>query len=355
MEDVQKFIQDENTQYAGKVIEDINGNKYYVTNFGTAHPLFNDLISTETSCQTTPIQLGKSIEDTGMPIGYIWSSPCGYDGKNVRVGNIKQPATYIGCFADNGKVVGLDKYIGEKVLLEECAQKANEMGYKYAAYHQFECNGSNTYPNFGEDESQCPTTNNQRIGSGRFSAVYEINPQAFNIKDKQEVGKVAYINNFGMLRQYPNNNIQNNTGTCPTLIEDIDVEVWNNYPKASNMTVDTLCALGTVDPAVKQKLTNLNNQLIQLSQQIYEKIQETKQSNVNVTNQIGIEKNYLDDQLARFKTMFERMKKITNKKDVLNIMKEDSRLLSTSSNYNYVMWSIVATILLLLTIRHVRK
>ena len=359
MEDVQKFIQDENTQYAGKVIKDINGNTYYVSNFGKAHPWVSGQTSNFSSCQMDPIQIGKSIENTGMPIGNVWNAPCGYEGKNVKVGTIDNLTTYIGCFQDNGKVVGLDKKIADGLALNECASKANSMGYKYAAYHGTECYGSNSYPNVGEQSSACPIDGDHHISQGVFNAIYEINKQAFDEMEHDE-GKVGYVDNNGKIHIYPNNNIQNDTGTCPTLTEDIGTDVWNSFTSdpnnlGSNMTVNTLCALGTVDPAVKQKLTNLNKQLIQLSQQIYEKIQKTKQNNINVTNQIGIEKNYLDDQLARFKTMFKRMKKINNKKAILNIMEEDSKLLSTSSNYNYVMWSIVATILLLLTIRHVRK
>jgi len=360
MEDVQKFIQNENTQYAGKVIQDVNGNKYYITNFGKAHPWVSGQTSNFLSCQMDPVQIGKSIEDTGMPIGNVWDAPCGYEGKNVKVGKLNNATTYLGCFADNGKVVGLDKYIGGGLSLTECAQKSNEMGYKYAAYHGVGCYGSNTYSNHGEKSSECVTNGDHNIGQWIYNAVYEINPQAFNIKDKTDVGKVAYVDKNGKIRPYTNNNMQNDTGTCPTLTEDIGANLWNSFTSdpnnvGSNMTVDTLCALGTVDPAVKQKLTSLNKQLLQLSQQIYEKIQETKQHNVTVTNQIGIEKNYLDDQLSRFKRMFKKMKKINKKTDIFNVMKEDAKLLSTSSNYNYILWSVMTAILLLLTIRHVRK
>jgi len=53
--------------------------------------------------------------------------------------------------------------------------------------------------------------------------------------------------------------------------------------------------------------------------------------------------------------MFKKMKKINKKTDIFNVMKEDAKLLSTSSNYNYILWSVMTAILLLLTIRHVRK
>ena len=102
--------------------------------------------------------------------------PCGFEGQNIKVTSDNMSTDYLGCFADNGKVVGLDKNYGNNLSLAECSQKAMNNGYKYVGYHEGTgCYGSNSYPNDGQDESQCIVDGDHKEGQYIYNSIYEIN------------------------------------------------------------------------------------------------------------------------------------------------------------------------------------
>lgn len=175
------------------------------------------------------------------------------------------------------------------------------------------------------------------------------------IYSSSDKGKVGYVDANSSLRVYPNNNTHNTSGTCPSFIQDIDDTTWNAFERGDDMSPTTLCGIGNVDPSLRRQVGELNNQLIQISEEIYEKINETRAKIGKVGNQNNIEETYFQEQLDRFKVLFNEMGKINKKSVTLDAMVEDSKSKHDVYNYRYVMWTIMAVLLGLITYKQLRR
>ena len=165
----------------------------------------------------------------------------------------------------------------------------------------------------------------------------------------------GYINKDGRLRSYPDASMKNTSGSCPTTVTVIDDSMWDAFQHGSTMGLNTLCSLGSVEPHIRQELVEINKQLMAISQKMYEKIETTQQKIQTDETQMTVETKYLNDQLARFKNLFVKMKQVTNKEATLAAMVEDSVLKQSSIKLDYLTWSILAGLAFLFTIRHVNS
>jgi hypothetical protein len=126
----------------------------------------------------------------------------------------------------------------------------------------------------------------------------------------------------------------------------------------------TACNQARVDNSVKNsslhedygQLTTENEGLITTAQTIFEKIQELKKAREEVDLDMGSLDDKLDDQLTKFGTTFADIKRIRSSKNrTIDGQLEDTLSKENSSSLQFLIWSGLAILTILLVLQRIRK
>ena len=201
-------------------------------------------------------------------------------------------------------------------------------------------------------------TDGKKYGGGWTNALYEVN----RVGDPALINKIGYVDDDSNLSTYPSSMINTdgtitNNASCSKDIVNIDSIQWTNYVKSGkNMSPSTVCGLSKNIANEKATLAGLRNTLKTYSTQMIEYITYLESLNVEIAQQMGIDKTVLADNLTlytRYNTEFNNYKD----DDVHNIdgILSDSNIVIDEENYSYMVWSILAITLLLITLNVLRK
>lgn len=341
MDDVMDFLKSEKNKYLNKIIETPNGNKYYVNNSGYARKIINNNILNSTCGDITKlIKVNtNNLTDIELILGNNLGDDevCGLDGKNVKVNEYNSESKYMGCFTDKPDRALSTQLPGE-YSFSDCKSEAKKANAKYFALQdttsfngkKAQCFlGNSGYDKYGINENCVSMSTGQSGGGAWANAVYQTQ---FKNKSANSVG---YINEEGILRKYPENIIKNNTGTCPNNIEYIDEGVWEKFKQGKEMQIDTLCNLGNIDSNVKEKLNTMNKELLEIADEIKNKINENESeiNNINKNRMPNIK-----NEMKNVQGMFNRFEKMKKREKSVNAMMNDQLLRERSTNIEYVFW-----------------
>jgi hypothetical protein len=396
-QDELSFLNREASKYIGKNIKfETNNEIYYVNNFGQARKYPDE--SRGVGCPSDFINVGSlTIPELGLKNGepMYKGEPCGYEGKIVQVGSETTSkinlcrlgnaiATQSSRFSEtqyppqnaidgdpntfNHTKFGVGEWwqvkLGQVSFIDniiiinrrDCCQNR----FSRVKLDIYDENGNTTFSTtiVRSTDSQAEFTinvnkqglivkltqldnNPLHMGEVEVYGTYQISEQN---------GKMGYISGNGVLRQYPNNDITNNTGTCPNMIPIfISNSVWNSMKKGPNMTPETLCEFGNIDIDKKSRLEKINNNLMNIAENIYKKIEEANDTIKSLREKEKFESKYLDSQLSRFKRLFEEYNDIYKKKPTLNAMLEDFHLTQKSGYTKYIALTLITIIIMLFT------
>lgn len=406
MSEIMNDVKREKNKYIGKTIITPNGDSYYVNNFGVARGWFGKIWNNYRgkNCSGERIRVNTdNIKDLGLTIGKPMreNEPCGYAGQNIRVSMEK--SQLINLARQNGAMASQSSRHSSTKWPAHNAVDGNQNTFNHTKkgvgewwqvklakrsfidsikiYNRKDC----CQNRFTKVQLDIRDDNNDIIYSSTINRtqndqlifeIKNINKQGRTIRLTQEKdnflhmgevevwgtqettvtqGRVGYVTKDGILREYPNSNMENTSGTCPSYVKNIDEETWNAMTKGENMEIDTLCALGNMDLSVRQKLVSLNEQLIELSETIYNKIEQTKNTITTINEQKGNESEYLNEQLQRFRGLFNEFNQMKGKEPTLNAMVQDEMLKNGSKQYHYLGWSLFAILLLIVALRNFRR
>lgn len=155
---------------------------------------------------------------------------------------------------------------------------------------------------------------------------------------------------------YIRNPSVNNHNTCSEKVVPIDSGLWDKYPKGTDMTLGTLCDLGVISRPELAKLKILNKEIVGTAKQIYKKIKKLTRENSTLGKRMGIEKEYMDKQIRKFKDIYHRLQKekLSDDQTVAGML-SDADINSTMNSNRYIMWSILAIVVAIFTIHLIRK
>ncbi len=145
----------------------------------------------------------------------------------------------------------------------------------------------------------------------------------------------------------------------------IDTIQWEHYLKGLPMTTDTKCSIGKLESLKSKTIEDLNAQLTDVSSKLIDKLNKIEDKNNQMNSrldqggkQIRIDvKKYKENAqkiLSHSKSMNGRFKAntlegYTNNDNTDNIV-SDSNIVSTQGIYSYIIWSIIATVIVIITI-----
>jgi hypothetical protein len=145
--------------------------------------------------------------------------------------------------------------------------------------------------------------------------------------------------------------------SCPKNIVNVDSTVWAAQKKSTSMMdTSTKCGLSSAIQADQSSVDELAEQLQDMSARIIMLIQYLEGLDSTIILQMGINKNNLDNMLSQYEIYNSKFSQYNttdhNKYD--NIL-SDSDIVSSQQNYNYILWTGIALIVMILTIQVIRK
>jgi hypothetical protein len=254
---------------------------------------------------------------------------------------------------------------GQNFSVSTCQQFAQAAGYPYFAVQNggdgtSQCFVSNNLANATQYGVQVQTTtgsDGQTYGAQNVNAVYNVTTQGY----PQYMNSIGYVNLDGTLSYYPSMDVFNeltaNGASCPTEMTNITSVEWNNYPKAGDMTPSSLCGLASDIDSNVSAAEDIERQLEAVTAKILEKIRYLERLDGDVIQQLGINKDYLDKMTTEFTKVYGKFKTYKGKQEqkaVDNIL-ADSVTVVDSHNYSYILWSVIAIVILIISVVLIRK
>jgi hypothetical protein len=213
-------------------------------------------------------------------------------------------------------------------------------------------------------ESSCIKGINGNIYGANFSnAVYELD----KVGILGDLGKVGYVNDDSKLSEYPssmfsidkttNMPIINNNNSCTKNVDTIDTLNWDAYAKTGvPMSQNTVCGLKKATQNENINREVLRMRLASIADEIVNKITYLESLNLNLNNQMGIDKTVLDTNLKKYQALSKQYHQYKTS-DAINIngILTDSDIVVLQENYSYLFWSILAIAVVVITIHTIRK
>jgi hypothetical protein len=194
------------------------------------------------------------------------------------------------------------------------------------------------------------------FGTSNVNAIYELD----KVGNPADLNKIGYVDYDGKLSEYTSDmigadmTIKNNT-SCSKKIENIDSFQWENYPNSgSKMTPDTQCGLSRVIAPDNQSLDQIRSRLVDVAEKLVQKITYLETMNIDLNNQMGIDKNVLNQNLQQYKDVVTKYKKSFDMTNINGIM-ADSDIVVLKENYTYVFWSILAISVVIIAMNLLRN
>jgi hypothetical protein len=347
MNDVMDFLKSEKNKYINKIIELPNGNKYYVNNSAIAREI-NDVNNLNNTCGNIKniIKVDtNNLSSLELKVGEKLRSNeiCKLDGKNIKVSEYAKDSDYMGCFTDKPSRA-LSKKLNGEYSFYDCEQEAMKGGYKYFSLQdtnaydnkKAQCFLGNTedYKKYGSNTNCVKMTSGEMGGGSWANSVYETK------KKNKDGNKIGYINQDGILREYPNNEIKNNTGTCPSSFEMVEQSVWESFEKGKEMQIDSLCNLGNIDSDMKMNLNKMNNELIEISSEIERRINNNNSKINKLNSEVSEKRDNVKSDIININNMFKKHKNMQKDEMSINAIFKDQLLRDKSTNIEYTFWLV---------------
>ena len=194
------------------------------------------------------------------------------------------------------------------------------------------------------------------FGTSNVNAIYELD----KVGNPADLNKIGYVDYEGKLSEYTSDMIGadmsiKNNASCSKKIDNIDSFQWGNYPNSgSNMTPDTQCGLSRVIAPDNQSLDQIRSRLVDVAEKLVQKITYLETINIDLNNQMGIDKNVLNQNLQQYKDVVTKYKKSFDMTNINGIM-ADSDIVVLKENYTYVFWTILAISVVIIAMNLLRN
>uniref|UniRef100_A0A6C0D9Q7 Uncharacterized protein n=1 Tax=viral metagenome TaxID=1070528 RepID=A0A6C0D9Q7_9ZZZZ len=251
-----------------------------------------------------------------------------------------------------------------------CAKMAKGKGYKYFSVQGgnagsslcYVTNDLNSTKKYGTAELTYKGNDGITYGRNNVDATYEVQTPGY-LKD---VGKLGWMDNDNSITEYPRSmykvvddmpqDIKFNRMAGREILYVDSIE-WHEQlmnkisAKYPTMSDDTKCGLARRIQEDQSRLDALIAKLQEMSKIILNKIEYLEQLDVDTIQQVGINKNLLDDMLKKYSSYNKDFSQyITEDNYTYEGIVDDSKVVVAQKNYSYLLWSSVAIVTLIITL-----
>jgi len=304
----------------------------------------------------------RSVNGQGKVVGGGWANAI----YQVQPNNNN---TFIGCYKDNESSPAMT-LVKSNASASSCQQLAIERGNKYFALQGggqgsskcFVSNSLSESTKYGVSNPTDKFSDNKNYGNYAVNAIYKVTSKGYY----ENLGKMGYIDNNGLLTEYPKPMIKmvngvpsivNSNESCSKDYISVDSNVWQNQKKSSNtMTPSTKCGLSSAIQADKASVAELGDQLNSMSANIVSLIKYLETLDDTVIKQMGLNKDTLNSMLSKHTAYNSKFAQYRNEdiNNYNNIM-EDSKIVTAQQNFNYILWSGVTIVVLIIALQVIKR
>lgn len=143
-------------------------------------------------------------------------------------------------------------------------------------------------------------------------------------------------------------------GVNPT-INKIDSILYQNYPKGPTMSTNYQNDLSKMTAVQEAQLGQLYDSLNLVVSQMDAFVAQLRARGINVSNQIIQNNNFVNEGALKLQEIKQKIKKVSTRDlEVYNQIMNDNELLSTAQNYTYMIWTILALGVVIVTVNATR-
>jgi hypothetical protein len=198
--------------------------------------------------------------------------------------------------------------------------------------------------------SNCSTMEDSNMGGGfETSAIYDIGVAGF----PETLGKVGYIDYDSNLFEYesPTNLVPPGDSLKNT---DIDSLQWSQYTNSGKyVKSDTFNSYGMFNTQERNKIDEIKSELNTIASQIGEKTNNFISKNANISNKITDNNLKFIDSQDKLRSI-SRMNNSAHVNNIDGILK-DSDIVVLHENYKYILWSILAVVVVSISLNLLKK
>jgi len=212
--------------------------------------------------------------------------------------------------------------------------------------------------------TSCTKSTDGNIYGGGFSnAIYELD----KVGIMSNYGKLGYVDKDLKVSEYPASMFSinpttklpviSNSTSCPKNSINIDTLQWGKISKTNvPMTPSTICVLKDTRKYDQNTREELKKYLAIIAKKIVDKIIYLKSLNVDLVNQMGMDKNTLKRELETYQRYNDKFNNYDNSENanISGILK-DTNIVVLQENYDYLFWSILAVAIVVITINTIKK
>jgi hypothetical protein len=198
--------------------------------------------------------------------------------------------------------------------------------------------------------SNCSIMEDSNMGGGlETAAIYDIGVAGF----PETLGKVGYIDYDSNLFEYesPTNLIPPGDSLKNT---DIDSLQWSQYTNSGKyVKSDTFNSYGMFNTQERNKIDEIKSELNTIASQIGEKTNNFISKNANISNKITDNNLKFIDSQDKLRSI-SRMNNSAHVNNIDGILK-DSDIVVLHENYKYILWSILAVVVVSISLNLLKK
>ena len=261
----------------------------------------------------------------------------------------------------NKNNLGKLAYIDSDSKLREYPDSMISYSNDYQLYQGYDSGGNDLSTIQATTIDDCQNSCNNNSSCAAF--VYQSNTSTCWLKKKNAFNK--QINNSLVLGV--RNPMLTGSSTCSNEIVNVDTIQYDNYPKGTNMDPNTVCNKNT-QTVSKENLAQyegIKNSLYSLGQQIASKMENLYNQDNKIYEKLNMNEQDFNKSIAMYKNInnkiqannIEGMTSMNKKLSLndINGMLSDTDLIVLQENYSYMLWSILAVGVLIVTINTMKK
>jgi hypothetical protein len=157
------------------------------------------------------------------------------------------------------------------------------------------------------------------------------------------------------LELYVRNKSVTNNNSCNKTVEPSTVTNWELFPMGEKMSMDTLCNLGAITEKERNELEQKHIKLSGIADIIKNKLQYLTKEKSKIDSSMDNNINKLKTDISSYHNTWKEAENHVNNTDNINGILEDTDLNMISQNYKYLLWTILAILLIIGGIRVTRS
>ena len=163
-------------------------------------------------------------------------------------------------------------------------------------------------------------------------------------------GNLNYDTDYTLYMRQPE--IIGNEPSCPTRIISTNSLSWDNYTKSDNeMSSTTKCSLAELNGTLLKKRNEIGKNIDKNASKINNNINEFVELSQNMNNQLDIDNSMVNSNLSIYNQIYNQYKNaVKNGSTNLDNILTNSQISVLQSNSAYIIWVVLALLIIVLTI-----